>query len=74
MDAKKIVGDNIRGYRKISGWTQIQLAERAGVNSEHLSRLESGLENVTLETLEKIASKLKVDLAKLFIKESYKEK
>ena len=72
MNAKKIVGDNVRGYRKAIGWTQVQLSVRAEINSEHLSRLEGGLENATIETMQKLANQLDVELYKLFIKDSYK--
>ncbi len=72
MNVKKIVGDNVRGYRKKAGWTQVRLSVRAGINSEHLSRLENGSENMKVETLQKLASELDVELYRLFIKDSYK--
>jgi len=71
MEIKKLVGDNIRGYRKRIGWTQEKLAIRAGVNSEHISRMENGTENITIETIQKLAGSLGIDTYKLFIKESY---
>ena len=73
MSVKKIVGDNIRGFRNKRSLTQVQLSVHAGINSEHLSRLETGLENATIETLDKLASELDVELYKLFIKDSFKE-
>jgi transcriptional regulator with XRE-family HTH domain len=71
MDIKKLVGDNIRGYRKRIGWTQEKLAVRSKMNSEHISRMENGTENITLETIQKLASKLGIEVYLLFIKESY---
>ena len=71
MDIKKLFGDNIRGYRKKIGWTQEKLGAEAKINSEHLSRLENGLENVTLESIQKLAKSLKVKPSILFIEESY---
>jgi len=71
MDIKKLVGDNIRGYRKRIGWTQEKLGIRSGVNSEHISRMENGTENITIETIQKLAGSLGIDTYKLFIKESY---
>lgn len=72
MNIKKIVGDNVRGYRKKIGWTEEKLAVRTGLNSEHISRLENGSENATLETLHKLSSELDVEVFKLLIKDSYK--
>jgi transcriptional regulator with XRE-family HTH domain len=71
MDIKKLVGDNIRGYRKRIGWTQEKLAVRSGLNSEHISRMENGSENITIETIQKLAASLGVETYRLFIRESY---
>jgi transcriptional regulator with XRE-family HTH domain len=73
MNIKSIVGDNIRGYRKKIAWTQEKLGIRAKINSEHLSRLENGLENATLETIEKLAKSLKVDPYLFFIENAYQK-
>jgi transcriptional regulator with XRE-family HTH domain len=72
VNVKKLIGDNVKGYRKRAGWTQVQLSVRAGINSEHLSRLENGSENMKVETLQKLADELDVELYELFIKDSYK--
>ena len=42
--------------------TQKQLADRIGVKQQLISRIESGTENLTLETLTKILSSLRVAL------------
>lgn len=72
MNIKRIIGENIRGYRKKLGWTQEKLGVRAKLNSQYLSRLELGQENVKAETLYKIATILKIDVGVLFVPESYK--
>jgi DNA-binding XRE family transcriptional regulator len=41
-------------YRKSAGLTQQQLAKRAGIPQETLSRIESGKHSPTLKTLKKI--------------------
>lgn len=46
----------IRKLRKKEKLTQAQLAKKMNVKREFLSRIESGEQNVTLETLIKIAS------------------
>jgi transcriptional regulator with XRE-family HTH domain len=73
MNVKKIVGDNIRGFRKKIEWTQEKLAVRSGINSEHISRIENGRENATIETLTKLAKELKIETYLLLIKDSYKD-
>lgn len=57
----------VRELRNKRGWTQQQLAERAGVRRATISELESGRvpERVKLATLEKIARALGVPTLKL---------
>jgi transcriptional regulator with XRE-family HTH domain len=45
------VGDHVSGWRKLRGLTQAQLADRAGVHRETISRLERGDGGVSLENL-----------------------
>jgi transcriptional regulator with XRE-family HTH domain len=73
MGIKKIVGENIRYYRKELGWTQEKLGVRAKLHSHYISRLELGQENFQIETLEKIAKTLKIDAHLLFVKLSDKD-
>ena len=48
-------GQNILYLRIKKGLTQCELASSAGIKQPNLSRLESGLTNPTIATLEKIA-------------------
>jgi DNA-binding XRE family transcriptional regulator len=45
--------DIIEGRRKV-GWTQAELAKRAGVRVETISRLEAGKQTPTVTTVERI--------------------
>jgi transcriptional regulator with XRE-family HTH domain len=45
------VADGVRGWRKLRGLTQAQLADRAGVTRGTLSRLEQGDGGVSVENL-----------------------
>ena len=47
------------------GWTQEELAWRAGLNRTHLYRLENGLQSMTLVTLKTIADTLEVRVVQL---------
>jgi len=73
VNIKRIIGENIRGYRKKAGWTQEKLAVRAKLNSQYISRLELGQENVKAETVAKIAKELKIEPHLLFMERSFEE-
>jgi len=55
----------LKTLRERRGMTQEQLAEKSGVSRTYLARLETGRQDPTLSTLEKLATALKVDVAKL---------
>ena len=59
------VGRQVRRLRKIKGMTQAQLARAAGILRPNLTRVESGKHRPSLETLERIASALKVPVVDL---------
>jgi transcriptional regulator with XRE-family HTH domain len=52
----------LRARRKL---TQAELAERAGISHGYLARLETGRQDPTITTLEKLAKALKVPIGKL---------
>ena len=52
------IGQRIAILRKATGWSQIQLAERAGLQPSHISRIEAGKYAVTFETVQAIAEAL----------------
>lgn len=52
------IGQRISMLRKATGWSHVQLAERAGLQSSHISRIEAGKYAVTLETVQAIAEAL----------------
>lgn len=56
------VGDRIKSRRQELGWTQEQLAGKAGISKGFLSDLETGTRNVSAEYLLKIAQALTVTL------------
>lgn len=55
-----ILGSNILKYRTRSGMTQAQLAEKVGVSSAFVSRVERGEKSVKIETLLSFARELNV--------------
>lgn len=63
----KQLGLNIAYYRKLKGWTQEKLAEKAEISRTHLSNIEApnATKSISLETLFEIANVLGVEPAKL---------
>jgi transcriptional regulator with XRE-family HTH domain len=61
-DYLKQIGGHIRAKRVEARLTQEDLAERTGVNSAYLGRIERGEINVTIHTLSAIAEGLRVSL------------
>jgi transcriptional regulator with XRE-family HTH domain len=62
---RKIIGKNILARRKKAELTQEQLAEKADLHCTYLSDVERGVENVSLDSLARIAHALKVKLSDL---------
>ena len=58
-------GDMIRKYRKEKGLTQKQLGELCGIADSNIRKYESGKQNPKIETLQKIADALNIDINKL---------
>ena len=57
------VGERIRYFRNLRGWSQETLALQAEINPAFLGHLERGLKSPTIKTLEKIVRALDISLA-----------
>ncbi len=64
----EIFAYNVRYYRKFKGFSQERLAEVSGLHRTYIAGIESITRNVSLKNIEKIASALEVDPAKLLEK------
>lgn len=61
------LAQNLKQLRSGQGWSQEELAKHSGVSRIMIGRLENeGVSSLSLETLEKLAEALNVDLATLF--------
>ena len=58
---QRTVGDNLRAYREARSWSQEALAEVFGWGRTYMGKLERGRCNLTLQSLEYIASQLEVE-------------
>ena len=55
---RKRIGWRIQTLRKLQGLTQEQLADRANLQRQHVSRIEAGRYAVTVDVLQAIAEAL----------------
>ena len=62
----KLLGNNIKKYRKLRGYTQESLAEALGMEIKSLSLVETGRGFVSSNTLAKLSDVLGVAPAELF--------
>ena len=67
MDARGIVGWDLRRLRVERGLSQERLAFAAEIDRAYVGRVERGKENVTITTLEALARALGVAVAALFV-------
>jgi transcriptional regulator with XRE-family HTH domain len=58
-------GKNVREARVARGWTQEDLAHRAGLASVQVSRIERGKREIRLTTLVRLVAAFDVDPAEL---------
>ncbi len=59
------IGTNLCALRKRTGWTQGELAEKVGVDTETISRFERGATMPSLVTLQMLAVALDTTMAEL---------
>jgi transcriptional regulator with XRE-family HTH domain len=62
----KALGKRIRALRDERGWSQEQLAERAGIHRVYLGGIETGIRNPSLRHIASLARALDVRIADLF--------
>jgi transcriptional regulator with XRE-family HTH domain len=60
------VGSQVRNLRSSRGWTQTDLAYRAGMHPAEISRIENGRQEPKAGTLVKLADALGVGVGDLF--------
>ena len=70
MEIKKLLGLNLKYYRKEKHLSQEELSEKTSISVKHLSKIERGLTFVSADLLEKLSENLGVSAARLFCKEN----
>ena len=66
LDIRIRFGKRLRTPRLKQGWTQVQTAERFGLDRSYFSDVERGKQNISLLNLEIIAKGFGLSLAQLF--------
>ncbi len=62
MNKENKLGIQIKQQRKLLGLTQEQLAEKAGIDNKHLSKIENGLHLPTYKTIKKLSEILQIEI------------
>ena len=65
-DLRKLLAQNIKKYRKIRGFSQEKLAERAKTSTTHIGMIEIGKKFPSVKMLDQIADALGIDTPELF--------
>ncbi|MHC1947310.1 helix-turn-helix transcriptional regulator [Bradyrhizobium sp. UFLA06-06] len=73
-DVRRMLGENVRRLRLVSGISQAKLAERMGVDRAYISGLEKGERNPTVVTVWHLSKALGVAMREFFDDKSRKEK
>ncbi len=64
----RIVAENLRRLRLAKAWSQEVCAEKCGLHRTYIGAVERGERNITLATLDAIATALKVSPIELLTK------
>ena len=62
--ARETPGSNLRFYRKLVGMTQKKLAEKLGMNKQHISDMENGRRAISKKTAKELGKLFKVSPAR----------
>ena len=65
VSARQKFAAGVRSERRAQGLSQEQLGERAGMQAAYIGAVERAEKNVTVDTMERIATALQVTVAEL---------
>ena len=61
-------GRRLQKLRRQRGWTQVQMADRFGLDRSYLADVERGKRNISIVNLEIIARGFEVSISRLLVK------
>ena len=67
IDLRNILSSNIKHYRGLRDWSQVNLAEKIGISTNFLADIETGKSWVSSLTLVKLANCFEIDVFELFV-------
>ena len=62
------IGKNIKKARQSKGFTMQSLADKIGISRVSITRFESGKENLTIDTIQKLADAIGVHITDILCK------
>ena len=62
---RTVLAENVRAARESRGWSQEQLAEKAGLSQVYISQIETAKTAASVDTLEKLAGGLSLEPGEL---------
>ena len=62
---RRLLGNNLRVYRKLSGFSQEKLAEKADLHPVYISAVERGVKTISMDALVRLAKALNVQVTDL---------
>lgn len=65
LSARELVAQNIRELRNERGWSQDELAARAGLHRTYIGTIERAEQSITVDSMEKLAAALNVKVGRL---------
>lgn len=69
----RVIGENVKKCREKANLTQAELAEKVGIGTASVSRIERGEKRMKLETLRAVAEALDISVGLLFYQENKDE-
>ena len=63
---QKYVANKVRFHRKVKGYSQERLSEKAGLGLKYVNQIENKGHNISLQTLEKVISALEMTPEEFF--------
>ena len=67
QELRETLSQNLKKYRKINGWSQFELAEKAEISEQTVNSIEGLRLWPSDKTLAKIANVLEVEMYRLFV-------
>ena len=65
MSRLKLLGNNIKKYRKLKGYRQLDVATAMDLSEDYICRVENGIKSMSLKRLFQLADILEVKMSDL---------